>query len=72
MPLIQVDLFAGRTDVEIRAYVHALTDATCRLLGCTPRDVTILVRDVPRSRWSSGGVLWSDAAGDGIPTAPHR
>ncbi len=59
MPLIQVDMFAGRTDDQVQAYVQALTDATCRLLGCVPEDVNIIVRDVPRARWSTGGTLWT-------------
>jgi len=59
MPLIQVDMFEGRTDDQIQEYVQALTDSTCRLLGCIPEDVNIIVRDVPRSRWSTGGTLWT-------------
>jgi len=60
MPLIQVDMFEGRTDEQIKIYVRALTDTTCQLLGCTPEDVTIILRDVPRSRWSIGGNLWTN------------
>jgi 4-oxalocrotonate tautomerase len=59
MPLIQVDMFEGRSDEQVQAYVQALTDTTCRLLGCTPEDVTIIFRDVPRSRWATGGALWT-------------
>ena len=69
MPLIQVDMFEGRTDEQVQAYCHALTDATCRLLGCTAADVTIVLRDVPRSRWSTGGVLWSDTVRGSAPAA---
>ena len=59
MPLIQVDMFEGRTDEQIQMYAQALTDTTCRLLGCVAEEVTIILRDVPRSRWSTGGALWT-------------
>ena len=57
MPLIQVDMFAGRSEPQVRALVEALTDTTCRVLGCRAEDVSIIVRDVPASRWATGGVL---------------
>lgn len=58
MPMIQVDMFEGRSDEQVREYAQALTDATCRILGCAPLDVTIILRDVPRSRWATGGSMW--------------
>ncbi|MBS0367071.1 MAG: tautomerase family protein [Proteobacteria bacterium] len=60
MPLIQVDMFAGRTDEQVRRLVEELTAATCRALGCKAEDVSILVREVSPSRWATGGALWTD------------
>ncbi|MBS0365747.1 MAG: tautomerase family protein [Proteobacteria bacterium] len=57
MPLIQVDMFKGRSEEQIREFVAAITLTTCRVLGCSAGDVSIIVRDIPRSRWATGGVL---------------
>lgn len=60
MPLIQVDMFEGRGDEQVKALMEELTATTCRVLGCKAEDVSIIVRDVPRSRWSTGGVPWKN------------
>ena len=60
MPLIQVDMFEGRTPEIKREFVEAMTRETCRVLKCAPDAVQIIVRDVKKSDWASGGVLWSE------------
>lgn len=59
MPLIQIDIFEGRTEERVRELVEALTAATCRVLACKPEHVSIIVRDVSPSRWATGGALWA-------------
>ncbi len=60
MPLIQVDMFEGRSDELVRVFVEELTATTCRILGCKAEHVSIIVRDVPPSRWATGGVPWEN------------
>jgi 4-oxalocrotonate tautomerase len=60
MPLIQVDMFEGRSPEIKREYVEALTRETCRVLKCEPAAVQIILRDVKKSDWASAGVLWSE------------
>lgn len=59
MPLIQIDIFEGRTDEQVRRLVQELTAATCRVLECKAEHVSIIVRDVPPSRWATGGAPWA-------------
>lgn len=59
MPLIQIDMFEGRTDQQVRELVEALTAATCGVLECKAEHVSIIVRDVSPSRWATGGALWA-------------
>lgn len=61
MPLIQVDMFQGRSDQQVKVFVEELTATTCRVLGCKAEDVSIIVRDVPPSRWATGGVPCENA-----------
>jgi len=66
MPLIHVELFAGRTAEKKRALAQALTEATVRTLGGSPEAVHIIFVDVSKADWATGGTLWSDKA----PPAP--
>lgn len=60
MPLIHVELFEGRTDDQKREYARALTEASVRVLGIEPGAVDVIFREVRRSDWATGGVLWSE------------
>lgn len=62
MPLIRVELFAGRTPEQKRALAQALTEATCKTLQCKPDAVDVMFFDVQRSDWATAGVPWSDKA----------
>lgn len=60
MPTINVQMFAGRSTEQKREFIKAVTEATCRTLGCGPESVDILIQDVKKEDWATGGVLWSD------------
>ena len=60
MPTINIQLFEGRTVEQKRDYAKALTEATVKVLGCSPSAVYIIFQDVKKSDWASGGELWSD------------
>jgi 4-oxalocrotonate tautomerase len=60
MPLIHVEMFEGRTQETKREFVEAITRETCRVLKCEPGAVDIIMRDVKKSDWASGGVIWSE------------
>lgn len=61
MPTMHIELFSGRTKEQKRELVDALTKETCRVLGCKPGSVDILLTDVERENWATGGKLWSEA-----------
>lgn len=60
MPTINVQMFEGRTLEQKRAFVQAVTDATCTALGCKPESVDIIIEDVKKENWATGGKLWCD------------
>jgi 4-oxalocrotonate tautomerase len=60
MPTIRVDLMEGRTVDQKRALVKALTQAVVDTLGAKPESVDILLFDIKRHDWATGGELWSD------------
>jgi len=60
MPLIQVQMFAGRTPQQKRDLVQALTDAFVETAGSTPDAVDVILTDVEQSDWAQGGELFSE------------
>ena len=69
MPTIRVEMFAGRSADQKRALVKALTEATVAALGASPDSVDVILVDVQRHDWATGGTLWSDKA-PAPPAAP--
>ena len=60
MPTIRVELLEGRTAEQKKALVTALTQAVVQTLGSKPESVDILLFDIKRSDWATGGELWSE------------
>jgi 4-oxalocrotonate tautomerase len=60
MPMIRVEMFAGRTVEQKKALVKALTEAFVSTAGSTPESVQIILQDVPKNEWATAGVFASD------------
>lgn len=60
MPMIHVEMFAGRTVEQKRALVKALTEAFVATAGGTPQSVQIILTDIEKSEWATAGVFAAD------------
>ena len=60
MPTFHVEMFEGRTIEQKRKFVEAVTRVSCETLGCSPSAVDIIITDVKRENWATGGELWAD------------
>ncbi|WP_211708140.1 4-oxalocrotonate tautomerase [Paraburkholderia aspalathi] len=60
MPTFRIELFEGRSLEQKRQFVEAITKATCESLGVEPNSVDIILTDVKRENWATGGRLWSE------------
>jgi 4-oxalocrotonate tautomerase len=60
MPTIRVELMEGRTSEQKTALVKALTQAAVEALGSKPESVDVLLFDIPRQNWATGGMQWSE------------
>jgi 4-oxalocrotonate tautomerase len=58
MPTLKVEMLEGRTPEQKTALVKALTQAVVDSLGSKPESVDILIYDIPRQNWATGGVQW--------------
>ncbi len=60
MPTLRVEVMEGRTPEQKKALVQALTQAVVDTLGSNPESVDILLYDIKRQDWATGGVQWSE------------
>ena len=60
MPTIRVELLEGRTQEQKQNLVNALTRACVEALGSKPEAVDVLLFDIKRTDWATGGVMWSE------------
>ncbi|WP_298923390.1 4-oxalocrotonate tautomerase [uncultured Ramlibacter sp.] len=60
MPTIRIDMFEGRTPEQKKNLVKAITQAVVDTLGGKAESVDIILTDIQRSNWATGGELWSE------------
>jgi 4-oxalocrotonate tautomerase len=60
MPTIRVELLEGRTPEQKKNLVEALTHAVVETLGSKAESVDVLLFDIKRGDWATGGKLWSE------------
>lgn len=57
MPLVRIELYAGRTPEQKTECARAIIEAISRHLGAPPEATQVLFFDVERSDWLAGGKL---------------
>lgn len=60
MPSYHVEMLEGRTAEQKKKLVQEITRITVEVLGGTPDMVDIVITDVKRENWATGGILWSE------------
>jgi 4-oxalocrotonate tautomerase len=61
MPIVNVALYAGRTDQQKAELAKAITQAISETAGVPDSATTVIFQDVEKSNWAVGGVLISDS-----------
>jgi 4-oxalocrotonate tautomerase len=60
MPIIRVEMFKGRTRDQKRAMVKEVTEAYVRTCGGTAKGLSVVITEVDKEDWGSGGELCCD------------
>lgn len=60
MPTYRIELFEGRSVEQKRKLAEEITRVTTEVLGSALESVDIIITDVPRHNWATGGKLWSE------------
>jgi 4-oxalocrotonate tautomerase len=53
-------MMEGRTIEQKKKLVAEITRVSVEVLGGSPESVDVLITDIKRENWSTGGVLWSE------------
>ena len=59
MPTYHVEMLEGRTLEQKQQLVAEITRVSIEFLGGSAESVNIVITDVKRENWSTGGKLWS-------------
>ena len=60
MPTYPIEMFEGRTAEQKKKLVEEITRVTVEVLGGSPESVDIIISDIKRENWATGGRLWSE------------
>lgn len=60
MPTYHIEMLEGRTVAQKKKLAEEITRVTVEVLGGSPESVDILITDVKRENWATGGRLWSE------------
>ena len=60
MPTYHVEMLEGRTLEQKKKLVQAITRVSVEILGGHSDSVDVLITDIKRENWSTGGKLWSE------------
>ncbi len=69
MPLVEVTLGFGRSKEQIRSLIHEVHTAVERSVGAIPEHIRVIVREVPRTHWSTGNMTLAET--DDFVTRPQ-
>ena len=60
MPIVKVEMYAGRTKEQKAELAKAITDAVVDIAKTTAEDTIVVFTDVDRENWAKGGILSSE------------
>ena len=60
MPTYHVEMMEGRTVEQKKKLVAENTRVSVEILGGAPESVDIIITDIQRENWATGGKLWSE------------
>ena len=60
MPTYHVEMMEGRTIDQKKKLVAEITRVSVEILGGVADSVDVIITDIKRESWATGGKLWSE------------
>ena len=55
MPLVEIKWWKGRDDATKAKAIELVTKAICESAVCSPESVTVIIQDIEKASWGTGG-----------------
>ena len=55
MPVVKIDMWSGRSAEEKEKIIQKVTDAIVESCNCPKEAVTVVIDEIPKENWGSGG-----------------
>jgi len=55
MPIVHAEIWKGKSQDTKKALAESLTNAVVQHIGCPPHAVTIIIDEVDKANWFTGG-----------------
>ena len=65
MPIVSIKIAKGRSSEQKRNFVKGITDSIVSALDVEPEWVSVIIEEIDRENWSTGGELHVDKFGKG-------
>lgn len=66
MPIVNIDLIAGRSQDQLKSLVKDVTDAVTKNTGAPAEHVHVILREMQKNRYGVAGILKSDEEAQSI------
>ena len=60
MPVVTIEMWEGRPVEQKKQLVEGIASVMKEKLGIGPEHLTIIIKDVPKHNWATGGKLASE------------
>ena len=60
MPTYHVEMMEGSAPEQKKKLVAELTRVSVEVLAVKPESVDVIITDIKRENWATGGTLWSE------------
>lgn len=60
MPVINIDMWSGRSEEQKKDIIEKVTDAIVESCGCPKMAVTVVINEIPKENWGTAGEQHSE------------
>lgn len=64
MPIVRIEMLAGRSLAQKRELTRVITDAVCNIAQARPEDTFVLFNEYSVEHWAQKGTLYLDQEDD--------